>query len=144
MQKYFSEDYVILSQKLNEDEKKCLCRKLKCFLGEDQKERSSPKIKVLSKSLFSRNLVLYSTGILCLFRLIIQRSRRVASGGGIGPPFLFLPPPPPPPPDFYFCPSTYFLFSHGIFFLKVSIALTVKIEIILTVPSPIRTSIVFD
>ena len=139
MQKYFSEDYVIPSQKLNEDKKKCLCRKLKCFLGEDQKERSSPKIEVLSKSLFSRNLVLCSTGICMSFSSNHPALQVRRQGGGHCPPvfifaprFLFL------PPDLFLVLPRYF------FFLKVSIALTVKIKVILTVPSPIRTSIVFD
>ena len=61
--------------------------------------------------------------------------------GGIVPPILIFA---PPPPDFYFCPSDLFLALPRYFFLKVSIALTVKIVVILTVPSPIRTSILFD
>ena len=41
------------------------------------------------------------------------------------------------PPDLFLAPPLYF-------FLEVSIALTVKIVVILTVPSPILTSILFD
>ena len=50
------------------------------------------------------------------------------------------------PSDFYFCPPPpdLFLALPLYFFLKVSIALTVKIVVILTVPYPILTSILFD
>ena len=50
--------------------------------------------------------------------------------GGIAPQFLFLPL--PPPPDLFLALPLYF-------FLKVSIAFTDKIVVILTVPSPILT-----
>ena len=46
------------------------------------------------------------------------------------------------PPIFIFAPPIYFL--PPLYFLEVSIALTVKIVVILTVPSPILTSILFD
>ena len=75
--------------------------------------------------------------------LVVIPRRRVASGGGRGalpPRFLFL----PPPPDFIFALPDLFLALPLYFFLKMSIALTVKIVVILTVPSPIRTSILFD
>ena len=88
LQKYFSEDYIILSPKLNDDQKKSLHRKLKCFLpklGEDQKTKKKVFADSRSvsppKSIFPRNLVLYSAVIcriysccLALFRRIIQRS----------------------------------------------------------------------
>ena len=48
------------------------------------------------------------------------------------------------PPRFLFLPPDLFLALPRYFFLKVSIALTVNIVVILTVPSPIRTSILFD
>ena len=54
--------------------------------------------------------------------------------GGIAPPILIFA---PPPPDLFLALPLYF-------FSEVSIALTVKIVIILTVPSPILTSILFD
>ena len=73
LRKHFSENYVITSPKLHEDQKKGLRQKLTCFFPES---RWRPKNKGLH-----RNLGLYSAGIcriylcwLALFRLIIQRS----------------------------------------------------------------------
>ena len=61
---------------------------------------------------------------------------------GIAPPiFIFA------LPDFQFCPPPppdLFLAFQLCFLLKLSIALTVKIVAILTVSSPIWTSILFD
>ena len=67
-------------------------------------------------------------------RFLTNQARRQRGGiGGIAPRFLFL-----PPPDLFLALPLYF-------FLKVlSIALTVKIVVILIVPSPILTSILFD
>ena len=61
--------------------------------------------------------------------------RRVANGGHRG----------HCPPIFIFAPLLRFFPRPPLyFFLEVSIALTVKIVVILTVPSPILTSILFD
>ena len=82
---------------------------------------------------FYRSLVLnffasYSTTAMCG----IQARCKRGGIGGIAPPiFIFA-------PQFISCPPTVF------FFLEVSIALTVEIVVILTVPSPILTSILFD
>ena len=64
-----------------------------------------------------------------------NQARRQRGGiGGIAPPiFIFA----PPPPDLFLAPPLYC-------FLEVSIALTVKIVVILTVPSPNLTLILFD
>ena len=48
------------------------------------------------------------------------------------------------PPIFIFAPTPDLFFALHCIFFKVSIALTVKIVVILTVPSPIRISILFD
>ena len=63
-----------------------------------------------------------------------NQARSQRGGGGLG----------ALPPDFYFCPPDLFLALPLYFFIKVSIALTVKMVVILTVPSPILTSILFD
>ena len=67
-----------------------------------------------------------------LIKVVESDAQARRQRGGIAPQFLFLP-----------SPDLFLAFPLN-FFLKVSIALTVKIVVILTVPSPMRTSILFD
>ena len=97
MRKYFSENHVISSPKLNEHQKKGLRRKFKCFflpkLGEDRKKKKRKKNLCRKLKWFFANF----GEELRLFRLIIQRSNldgghlnldggTLTLGGGTRPP----------------------------------------------------------